>query len=169
MMTCLLLFIFAMSIGLTLIIWLAVSMIVAVLAVPLRVFPMQVQSQHTSIKPMVVQMTLVIALIGFVPSSVIFSLYFIIWMCMTAVAHTAARSDLPKIRNMYYYRLSWLVFLTSLLPYYVPSVIVYVKDIMIGWTHYRVSPIVLMQDIPALFMIIYLVTLGRNPDRLELK
>lgn len=169
MMTGLLLFTFSLSIGLTLIIWLAVSTIVTVLAIPLRLFPMQVRTQNASIKPMVVHMTLAIALIGFVPSSVIFSVYFIIWLFMTAVAHVAARSDLPKIRNMYYYRLSWLVFLTSLLPYYVPSVIVYVKDIMIGWTHHHVSPIVLMQDIPALFMIIYLVTLGKNPDRLELK
>lgn len=169
MMVGLLLFAFFLSIGLTFMIWAAVSLVVTILSVPLRLFPMQLQGPNTSMKTFVIHLTVVTALLGFIPSSLVFSVYFIVWLCMTSIAHVAAISDLPKIRNVYHYRLSWLVFFISLLPYRVPNLIAFVKDILIGWTEYKVSPSVLAEDIPALIIIIYLVTIGKNPYSLEQK
>ncbi|KAI7878366.1 PGAP1-like protein-domain-containing protein [Mucor mucedo] len=161
----LLLFMFVLSIGLTFVIWLAVSLMVNIISLPVGVFPVRIKTAG----PFAVHLTIVAGCLGFIPPSVLFCLYFIVWTFMTASSRVSARSDLPTVQNVYNYRLSWLVFLTSLLPYYVPSVIVFVKDIMIGWTQYSVLPIKLAHDIPGLLVVIYLVTFGKNPDVLETK
>lgn len=161
----LLFFMFVLSIGLAFVIWLAVSIIVNIISLPVGVFPVRIKTAG----PFALHSTIVAGLLGFIPASVLFCLYFVVWTFMTASSRVSARSDLPTVQNVYNYRLSWLVFLTSLLPYYIPSVIVFIKDIMIGWTQYSLVPMKLVQDIPGLLVVIYLVTFGNNPDVLETK
>jgi hypothetical protein len=110
-----------------------------------------------------------VGLLSFVPPSVIFTAYYIVWLMMTCVARAFAKSDLPSFQNIYNYRLSWLVYLTSFLPYYVPQVIVYAKDLLIHWNYHPVSLVLILEDAPSLLTLIYLVTIGKNPDILELK
>lgn len=169
MMTGLILFAFVLGIGLTCVIWFAVSTIVFLISIPLRVLPRQHNLKKASVRQFVVHLTVLLGLLGFIPSSTLFAAYFILWLLMTSSSRVSARSDLSSFQNIYNYRLSWLVFLTSLLPYFIPSVIAYIKDILIGWTHHTISPITIVQDLPPLLILIYLMTLGKTPDTLDAK
>jgi hypothetical protein len=159
---------FTLGIGLTAIFWFAISTLVYILStiIPLRLFASKSTSSPTYF---VIQLSIVVGLLSFVPPSVIFTVYYIVWLLMTGIARASAKSDLPSFQNVYHYRLSWLVYLTSFLPYYVPQVIVYAKDLLIRWNYHPVSFTLLLQDTPSLLTLVYLVTIGKNPDSLELK
>jgi hypothetical protein len=160
---------FGLGIGLTSVIWLAISIIVFFISIPIRLFPGQGNRKSASVRQFAIHLTVSVGLLAFIPSSILFTIYFILWLLMTASARLSARSDLPSFQNVYNYRLSWLIFLTSLLPYYIPSVIAYIKDIIIGCIHHTISPITLVQDVPVLLILIYLLTLGKSPDVLPTK
>lgn len=162
------LFAYGLAVGLTFTIWLAVSIIVTILSVPFSFFP-AARLNFGGKKGFVIHLTIVIGLLAFIPASVIFTLYCVFWLFMTASARHAARSDLPTMQNLYNYRISWLLLLISSLPYSVPGVVAFVKDLMIGWVHHEVSYLALAQSSPSLLSVIYLVTIGRSPDHLEAK
>lgn len=162
------LFAYGLAVGLTFTIWLLVSIIVSILSVPLGFFP-AAMLKFGGKKGFVIQLTIVVGLLAFIPASVIFTIYCVIWLFMTVSARHSARSDLPTIQNLYNYRISWLLLLISLLPYSVPGVIAFIKDLMIGWVHHEVSYLALAQSLPSLLTVIYLVTIGRSPDVLEAK
>lgn len=168
MLAGLLCFAFVLGIGLTAVFWFVISTLVFIISrmIPLRLF---VVKSTSSMMHFIIQLSIVIGLLSFVPLSVIFTVYYIVWLLMTSIACTFAKSDLPSFQNIYNYRLSWLVYLTSFLPYYIPKVIVYAKDLLIHWNYHPVSIVLILQDSPSLLILIYLVTIGKNPDTLELK
>jgi len=156
---------FALSVGLNAIIWLLVSLLTLILSTPMRFMRSSNVSAPATSTQFFVQLSIVAGLLSFLPSAVVFTLYFGVWLFMTCSARNAARSDLPLFQNTYKYRQSWLIFLVSLLPYYIPNLIVFIKNILIGWTHkLPESPLVLVQDVPVLMTLVFLVTVGKNPD-----
>ncbi|CAO3607334.1 unnamed protein product [Mucor hiemalis] len=163
------LFAFGLAVGLTFTIWVTISVIVYILSVLLGFLPDQVKISFGGRKGFVVHLTIVVGLLAFIPSSVIFTIYCIFWLFMTVSARRSARSDLPTVQNVYNYRISWLLLLISLLPYSIPGVIAFIKDLMIGWVHHEVSYLALTQNMPSLLLVIYLVTIGKSPDHLEAK
>ncbi|RCI01448.1 hypothetical protein CU097_012391 [Rhizopus azygosporus] len=84
---------------------------------------------------------------------------------MTATSRTS--SNLPSLQNTYRYRQSWLMFLTSLLPYHIPGIVVYIKNILAGWTRPTQPLWLIMQQLPTVFILIYLVTLGNHPKTIS--
>ncbi|KAI9481388.1 MAG: PGAP1-like protein-domain-containing protein [Benjaminiella poitrasii] len=179
LLTSLLIFAFVLAIGLTTLLWLTVSALVFFLSLPLRLifycFSGNVtisssnQTGSFELYSFLCHLSIVIGLLSFLPSSVIFVIYLLIWLFLTCCARISAQSDLPSFQNVYKYRQSCLIFFISLLPYYVPHVVVYCKDLFVGWTHYRLAPITIAQDAPVLLALLYLVTMGRTPESLELR
>lgn len=156
---------FTLSVGLNAIVWLLVSLLTLILSTPMRFMRSSHVSAPATSTQFFVHLSIVAGLLSFLPSAIVFVLYFSAWLYMTCSARTAARSDLPLFQNVYKYRQSWLIFLVSLLPYYIPHLIVYIKNMLIGWTYQLPeSPLVLVQDVPVLMTLVFLVTVGRNPD-----
>ncbi|GAN01712.1 GPI inositol-deacylase [Mucor ambiguus] len=156
---------FALSVGLNAIIWLLISLLTLILSTPMRFMHSSNVSPPATFTKFFVHLSIVAGLLSFLPSAVVFTLYFSVWLFMTCTARNAARSDLPLFQNTYKYRQSWLIFLVSLLPYYIPHLIIYIKNLLIGWTYQLPeSPLVLAQDIPVLMTLVFLITVGRNPD-----
>ncbi|KAL9537639.1 hypothetical protein MBANPS3_011598 [Mucor bainieri] len=156
---------FATSVGLNAIVWLLVSLLTLILSIPMRFMRSRNVSAPSTSTQFFVYSSIAAGLLSFLPSAIVFTLYFGAWLCMTCSARHAARSDLPLFQNIYKYRQSWLIFLVSLLPYYIPHLIVFIKNMLIGWPyHLPESPLVLVQDVPVLMTLVFLVTVGRNPD-----
>ncbi|CAO3697385.1 unnamed protein product [Rhizopus stolonifer] len=152
---------FMLAVGFTAIAWITITSAVALLSVPFRFF-------HSSFTlprfcQCILHLTIVLVSLYFIPISVIFVSYYILWLLMTASSRFSA-TDLPHSRNTYRYRQSWLLFLTSLLPYHVPNVIVYVKDLLIGWTEHEISIELIICQLPYILLLVYLVTFGKNAN-----
>jgi pimeloyl-ACP methyl ester carboxylesterase len=161
---------FVLSIGLNAIIWLLISILTLIFSLPLRCMRFNRNSSPATTKHLLAHLSIVIGLLGFLPSAFVFILYFSVWFFMTCSARNAARSDLPLFQNIYKYRQSWLIFLVSFLPYYIPNLIVFIKNLLIGWNHKRPeSIIIVLQDTPVLIALVFLVTVGRNPYVVESK
>ncbi|KAK4514962.1 uncharacterized protein ATC70_002569 [Mucor velutinosus] len=156
---------FALSVGLNAVIWLLVSLLTLILSTPMQFMRSSDVSTSVTSTRFLVHVGIVVGLLSFLPSAVIFTLYFSFWLLLTCSARNAARSDLPLFQNIYKYRQSWLIFLISLLPYYIPHLIVFIKNMLIGWTYQLPeSKLTLVQDVPVLMTLAFLVTVGRNPD-----
>ncbi|CEI91944.1 hypothetical protein RMCBS344292_06220 [Rhizopus microsporus] len=162
-------FLFMLSVGLTSIVWLLISFLTALLNKLIqcmyRVIPVSTTLQTSSWRHFFIHASIVLALVRLVPISVLIILYYIIWLIMTAASCTS--SNLPSLQNTYRYRQSWLMFLTSLLPYHVPGIIVYIKNILAGWTRPTQPLWLIMQQLPTVFIFIYLVTLGDHPKTIS--
>lgn len=161
---------FALGIGLNAIIWLLVSILTLIFSLPSRCIPFNRSSSPATTSHFLVHLSIVTGLLSFLPSAFVFVLYFSVWFFMTCSARNAARSDLPLFQNNYKYRQSWLIFLVSFLPYYIPNLIVFIKNLLIGWNYKRPESIItVLQDAPVLVTLVFLITLGRNPDMVESK
>ncbi|CEG81595.1 hypothetical protein RMATCC62417_15779 [Rhizopus microsporus] len=162
-------FLFTLSVGLTAIVWLLISFLTALLSKLIqcmyRVIPVNTTSQTSSWRHFFIHASIVLALVRLVPISVLITMYYIIWLIMTAASRTS--SNLPSPQNTYRYRQSWLMFLTSLLPYHIPGIIVYIKNILAGWTRPTQPLWLIMQQLPTVFILIYLVTLGNQPKTMS--
>ncbi|KAG0189088.1 GPI inositol deacylase [Apophysomyces sp. BC1034] len=85
----------------------------------------------------------------------------------TIVAVIGASPVLPislGSRNQYNYHQSVLVFMTALLPFYIPGVIVFVRDLMIGWVEPAFSFAELLDYLPVLFCIL-IISLWKSESR----
>ncbi|KAI7899801.1 uncharacterized protein BX663DRAFT_519556, partial [Cokeromyces recurvatus] len=176
LLTGLLILAFGLSIGLTAFLWLVTSSLVFLLSLlPLCLFRCPSPNiTHLSTKYyyFLCHLSIVIGLLAFLPSALVFIGYLLVWLFFTCSARISCtlQPDMPSLQNLYKYRQSCLIFFISILPYYVPSVIVCCKDLLIGWTHYyRLSIITIIQDAPVLLALIYLVTIGSSPESLELR
>lgn len=175
LMVVLLLLAFGIGIGLTAIAWFLVETLVTVISTCLnmllrsnRTAAPTAQSRDAAKSRFILYSASTLGLIRVVPVSVLFAFYFVIWFFLTCSAYS--KSDLPTVQNVYRYRQSILIFLLSFLPYYIPQLIVYVKDLLIGWQYQpSFSMVTLLQDMPVVFALIYLITFGKTPDIIELK
>lgn len=182
-------FLFMLSVGLTSIVWLLISFLTALLSKLIqcmyRVIPVNITSRTSSWRHFFIHASIVLALVRLVPISVLITLYYIIWLIMTAASRTSSVSrnnsylttthllklliiqNLPSLQNTYRYRQSWLMFLTSLLPYHIPGIVVYIKNILAGWTRPTQPLWLIMQQLPTVFILTYLVTLGNHPKTIS--
>ncbi|KAL9553665.1 hypothetical protein PS6_003807 [Mucor atramentarius] len=156
---------FALAVGLNAIIWLLISLLTLILSTPLRFMRLSNVSTPVTSTHFFVHLSIVAGLLSFLPSALVFMLYFSVWLFMTCSARNAARSDLPLFQNIYKYRQSWLIFLVSFLPYYIPHLVVFIKNILVGWTYQLPeSALTIAHDVPVLMTLVFLITVGRNPD-----
>ncbi|CEP07975.1 hypothetical protein [Parasitella parasitica] len=149
---------FILGVGMNAIVWLLVSTLVFVCSLPFRFIRHKNASSPVSSTYLFAHLSIVAGLLGTLPSSVVFAFYFSAWVYITCCARNAARSDLPLFQNIYKYRQSWLIFLVSFLPYHVPKLIVFIKNLLIGWTYTRPESIItegiLMQLPPDFFKLL---------------
>lgn len=173
LMAGLLMLVLGISIGLTAIAWILVTIFASAVgsclsALRSRNSPNYSLDREVAKSRFMVYSACTLGLIRVVPASALFVFYFTVWFLLTSSAYT--KSDLPTAQNVYRYRQTILVFLLSFLPYHIPPLIVYVKDVLIGWTYQpSYSLVMVVQDMPIVFILIYLITFGKNPDMIELK
>lgn len=166
------LFSFILTIGLTFVIWLLVAVIVYILSIPLSIFlKLQSSFDEDSNMSMAEILTVSIPILFGNKLSFVFPICFLLWLKMTASARVSAKSDLPRAQNIYNYRFSCLMFLVSLLPYTIPSLIADIKDLLIEGNRrgFDFSYIAIIQGMPNVLVVLYLTSKGKNPSRLEAK
>ncbi|OBZ85265.1 GPI inositol-deacylase [Choanephora cucurbitarum] len=153
----LVLFFFGLSVGFTVIIWSTIFVITSTLAYCCNLLP-SIKSTLSLQQQMVLFVAVTIGASKIVPPSVIIVGYILLWLFLT----TVAKSDL----NIYYYRQTWLLFLISILPRHAPQVIVYVKNLLVGWTTITSAS---SQEALTIAFLVSLTTIGRTPTIFEQK
>ncbi|KAI9282713.1 hypothetical protein BY458DRAFT_497090 [Sporodiniella umbellata] len=157
------LLLFLLAVGLTVIVWLVITFVVVVLSLFLRLSCFFTKPAYVNSKAIRFSMLLALLLFYFIPAHVLYVFYYIVWLTMTASSRlSAVRSDLPCYHNIYRYRQSWLLFLTSLLPYHVPGVVVFVKNLMVGWTRRHITLDELTHHLPYVLFLVYLTSFANT-------
>ncbi|KAI8353343.1 hypothetical protein BD560DRAFT_215552 [Blakeslea trispora] len=147
----LMLFFFVLSIGFTAIIWTILYSLTSALAFCCK--PLSFIEPILSLQQRVILLVAItLGALKTVPSSIIIVGYILLWLLLTSMA----KYDL----YMYRYRLTWLLFLISLLPNHVPQVIVYVKNLLVGWTAIAHTP---WQETLTIALLASLMIIGRTP------
>ncbi|KAI8370077.1 PGAP1-like protein-domain-containing protein [Choanephora cucurbitarum] len=153
----LVLFFFGLSVGFTVIIWSTICTVTSTLAYCCNLLP-SIKLTLSLQQQTILFVAVTIGALKIVPPSVIIVGYILLWLFLT----TVAKSNL----NIYHYRQTWLLFLVSILPRHAPQVIVYVKNLLVGWTTITSAS---WQEVLTIALLVSLTTIGRTPTIFEQK
>ncbi|KAI8060168.1 PGAP1-like protein-domain-containing protein [Gongronella butleri] len=107
--------------------------------------------------------TVLLGTLQWLPTAVVLSAMYFVWIAVCAKAYKQASkmNDAPHW-DVYWHRWTLLVFLKAwLLPFHVPHVVVFVRDMLISW-HFQPSRATLVHDAPVLANMLILLALGFN-------
>lgn len=135
-------FLFMLSVGLTAIVWLLISFLTALLSKLIqcmyRVIPVNTIPQASSWRHYFIHASIVLALVRLVPISVLITIYYIIWLIMTATSRTSSVSrnnSYLTMTHLFMLLITEFSFSSKHVP--IPSIMAYVFDISAALSHTR--------------------------------
>ncbi|KAI9248590.1 PGAP1-like protein-domain-containing protein [Phascolomyces articulosus] len=132
--------------GILYVIWIIIYSLVFVLS---RIVPKQLSPLMGSSVAKTLAVSASLTSMRIIPVPVIVTTIYIYWLLVAT-----GRSPGNKLI---------LLFMSALLPYNIPEVVVYVRDlIVVGWHTPSLSLLSIMDDIPMLFIFLILMTFGNN-------
>ncbi|ORZ11221.1 PGAP1-like protein-domain-containing protein [Absidia repens] len=101
-----------------------------------------------------------ISCLSWLPISIVVMVIYLQWLFLCAASYSSARLS-NSTSDWIKYRCQFAVFmvLTTWLPYHIPRVIVYIRDLMVGW-HYSASLTSILCDMDVIVALGLLYTIG---------
>ncbi|KAI8338597.1 PGAP1-like protein-domain-containing protein [Chlamydoabsidia padenii] len=110
---------------------------------------------------------LLFSCLGWLPVSVVVVLVYLQWLFLCAASYASAKLSNTS-QDWSRYRVLFAIFmvLTTWLPYHIPDVVVYIRDLMVGWK-FSASVATLLNDVPTLIELFLLFIIGLCDIMLE--
>ncbi|KAL0080483.1 PGAP1-like protein-domain-containing protein [Phycomyces blakesleeanus] len=104
---------------------------------------------------------------GIIPTCVAFSLFYIARIVVTISARVGAlKQNTDYSWQSYYYQQTIVLFLTSMLPFYGPGTVVYIRDLLVGWIEFP-SMADWLSNLPICWLLVFITIAGQDTKHFE--